>query len=522
MYSCLRLEILTEDRIGMALDILKEIFAINISVTSTEVFLKKVYIKIDKIDENKKDILIRNIRNLNGVLNIKEIKLMPSEEHERRILAFIDSVEEGIIAINKTGQIEIFNNYCEKIFNYTKEELVGKHITKLLSSDAPIISLIKEGQSYNNLEMKIKTKRGESHYLTTGRAIKDDYGNILGAVASIKDINKVIELANIVSNTDESVFKDVIGNSIEINKIKELIKAISSGNSIVLLRGESGTGKEVFAKSIHLLSKRSDKPFVPVNCAALPEQLLESELFGYEEGSFTGALKGGKKGLFKEAQGGTIFLDEIGELSMVLQAKLLRVLQEGKIRRIGSSEEEDIDVRIITATNKNLEKMIKDGTFREDLYYRLNVIPVYLPPLRSRKEDIPLLVNFFIDKLNKKLGKKIIGFDMKFINKLMEYEWPGNIRELENVVERAMNLCDEKILKCKDLMIDFTNGIIENNKNKSLGVDLFLSDVVELAEKEAILEALKKYNTIRKSAKALGVSHTTLVNKIRKYDIKWK
>lgn len=507
----------------MAFDILREIFSINISISSTEVFTKKVYIKIDHIDKDKKDTLIENIKKLNGVINIKEINLMPSEEHERRILAFIDSVEEGIIAINESGKIEIFNNYCENIFNYSKDELIGKHITNLLSSDAPIIRLLKEGKSYNNLEMKIKTKRGESHYLTTGRAIKDDYGNILGAVASIKDMKKVIELANIVSSSDEDVFKNVIGNSKEINKVKELITMISSSDSTVLLRGESGTGKEVFAKTIHLLSNRKDKPFVPVNCAALPEELLESELFGYEEGSFTGAIKGGKKGLFKEADGGSIFLDEIGELSIVLQAKLLRAVQEGKIRKIGSVNEESINVRIIAATNKNLEEMIKQGKFREDLYYRLNVIPVYLPPLRKRKEDIPLLVNFFIDKLNKKLNKAIIGFDIDFINKLMEYSWPGNIRELENVVERAMNLCDKDILTKRHLVIDFKEDINNDYINEQVSFkETTLSEMVEATEKSVILKTLKKYKTIRKSAKILGVSHTTLVNKIKKYNIKWK
>ncbi|MEG2247177.1 MAG: sigma 54-interacting transcriptional regulator, partial [Peptostreptococcaceae bacterium] len=210
---------------------------------------------------------------------------------------------------------------------------------------------------------------------------------------------------------------------------------IAKSNSTVLLRGDSGTGKELFANAIHDLSDRKGKSFVAINCAALPDSLLESELFGYEKGSFTGAMQSGKEGLFKEANDGTIFLDEIGELSMLLQAKLLRVLQEGKIRKIGSSKEEEVDVRVIAATHKNLEKMIKDGSFREDLYYRLNVIPMKIPNLKERLEDIPILVQFFVTKLNKKLKKDIKGFKKEFIDMLMNYDWPGNVRELQNVIK---------------------------------------------------------------------------------------
>lgn len=522
MKKAFRLEIITEDRVGMALDILKEVVKINASIGSMEVFPNKVYIKIDKINQDQERKLKENIYLLNGIVDIKENRLMPYEENERKIFAFIDSVDEGIIAINKNKEIEIFNSYCEKIFNLEKHQVIGEKVSIMLPEDAPIIGLFKDGKNYDNLEMKINTNKGQIHYLTTGRSIKDDDGNILGAVASIRDINEVIELVNIVSGKDEDVFKDIIGNSNELEKVKNIIKMISKSNSTVLLRGESGSGKEVFAKSIHSLSDRKDKSLITVNCAALPDNLLESELFGYEEGSFTGALKGGREGLFKQADGGTIFLDEIGELSIVLQAKLLRVLQEGKIRKIGASKEENVDVRIITATNRNLEEMIKNEKFREDLYYRLNVIPIYLPPLRKRKEDIPLLVKFFIDKLNRKINKNIAGFEMDFINKLLEYNWPGNVRELENVIERAINLCCDNVLKLDDLIIDLdykSNNI--NEKRAYLKEDIKLDEVVEIVEKEIIIKALNKHKTIRKSAKALGVSHTTLINKIKKYNINW-
>ena len=276
----------------------------------------------------------------------------------------------------------------------------------------------------------------------------------------------------------------------------------------------------MFAKAIQSLSSRKKQPFVTISCAALPDNLIESELFGYEKGSFTGALNSGKEGLFKEAHGGTLFLDEIGELSMVLQAKLLRVLQEGVIRKIGSTKEESVDVRIIAATNRNLEEMIKQGKFREDLYYRLNVIPIIIPPLRERLEDISPLVNLFIYKFNKKLGKEIKGTELSFINRLLQYNWPGNIRELQNVIERTMNLCDGEIISLDNLILDI--GVISDGENKiNLGVRkvLKLKEVVEICEKQAIVTALRKNKSMRKTAKELGVSHTTIINKVNKYKI---
>ena len=253
----------------------------------------------------------------------------------------------------------------------------------------------------------MKRKEGEIHYLTTGRPIVDDSNITIGAVASIKDIHKAIEIANVIAGTTEGAFKEIVGNSNKIEFVKKIVETVAKSDSTILFRGESGTGKELFAKAIQSLSSRKNRPFVIINCAALPDNLIESELFGYEKGSFTGAINSGKEGLFKEADGGTLFLDEIGELSIVLQAKLLRVLQEGVIRKVGSTKEENVNVRIIAATNRNLEEMIRQGKFREDLYYRLNVIPITIPPLRDRLEDIVSLVTLFISKFNKKLNKEI-------------------------------------------------------------------------------------------------------------------
>lgn len=522
MNKSFRLEIITKDRLGITVEILDKIYKREINLISLEVFFEKVCVKMDNMELKTKEILINELYEIQDVISISETELLYYEQNERRLLAVIDSVDEGIIAIDKKFNINIFNSYCEELFNYQKEEVVGSDIRELIGEESYIQALVVSGKEYNNIELNLKNDRGEIHYLSTGRAIKDDNDNTIGAVASIKDVKKARQLAKIISTKEEGVFKDIIGNSNHLEKVKRIASTVASSESTVLLRGDSGTGKELFSKAIHNMSNRKNKNFVTINCAALPENLLESELFGYEKGSFTGAILSGKDGLFVEADGGTLFLDEIGELSVILQAKLLRVLQEGKIRKIGSNKEIQVDVRIIAATNKNLEEMIRDKEFREDLYYRLNVIPIYIPRLNERLEDIPLLVKFFIERLNKKMKRNIRGAQIEFINKLMEYKWPGNVRELQNVIERAMNLCEGDVLTNKELIFDFRN---KNNFELDIIHELNLEkpeelkEIMERLEKEVLTKALSGYKSYRKAAIALGVSHTTIINKIKKYKI---
>lgn len=517
-----RLEIITEDRMGITVEILQVIYEVKINLVSVEVFPKKVCLKIQYIDGYKKIMLKEKICRIKGVIEITELELLYYEENERRLLAVMDSVDQGIISIDKNFKIGIFNNYCEKFFRYSKEEVLGTDIRNLIGNSAPIIDLVQSGNKYDNVEFIVKSEKEESHYITSGRPIKNDDNKTLGAVVSLKDMDDAMELVDIISSTKEGAFKEIVGNSLAIQRVKKLISTVAKSNSTVLLRGESGTGKDLFAKAIQGLSDRRNKSFVTINCAALPDNLIESELFGYEKGSFTGAINSGKDGLFKEADEGTIFLDEIGELSTVLQAKILRVLQEGVIRKIGSNKEEKVDVRIVAATNRNLEDMIEKQQFREDLYYRLNVIPINIPTLRERLEDIPILVKFFIDKLNKKVNKKIRGAELEFINKLMEYNWPGNVRELQNIIERAMNLCQGNLLTIETLIMDFKHS--EENIIPSLCVEneLKLSEIVEFYERQAIIRALEKNRSFRKAAKVLGVSHTTIINKVNKYKINCK
>ncbi|MBE3579708.1 MAG: sigma 54-interacting transcriptional regulator [Caldanaerobacter subterraneus] len=512
----------TKDRVGMALDILKILYRHGINLKAMEVAPGLAFLKIEKAESLSFDFLREQLLQEKDVLEVERIKMMPQEKKEREIKAVLDATVEGIIAIDKNGIITAFNPAAEKILKIKAKEAIGRPVAEILAPDIPMLRTLQTGGSYDNVEIVLNNQNTKSHYITSGRPILDQDGNPVGVVASLQDIENVMELVYSFAQPAMITFEEILGESEKMRRVKEIAKIAAKGNSTVLIRGESGTGKELFARSIHMASPRKNKPFVAVNCAAIPDTLLESELFGYEEGAFTGAKKGGKQGLFKYADKGTLFLDEIGELPTYLQVKLLRVLQEGKIRPVGGNEEIPVDVRIIAATNRNLEKLMKEGQFREDLYYRLNVIPIFIPPLRERKEDIPILARHLIKKLSHKVGKRINDISSEAMKKLMEYNWPGNVRELSNVIERAINLCDEDVIGVEHLVL----------KEEELSDSLYvkqpcgktpcknLKEAVEEAEKRAILDALSKSKSIREAAKLLGVTHATVLNKMRRYGIK--
>ena len=526
MNSFIRLELETRNRMGITVDILKALYDRGIDLVSMEVFTEKVCLKIEHIPEDELVALKKQLYGIRDVVTISETELLQYERNQKSLLAVIDAVDEGIMAINKDSKIYIYNKYCQELFGYDKAEAIGMDIRALIGDSAPIVELMKNGVQYDNLKYSCQGKNGTIHYLTTGRPIKNDNNETIGAIASIKDMNKAKALVKIIASAGKTdAFNGIVGTSPSIQMAKKNAAAVAKSASTVMLRGDSGTGKELFARAIHSLSDRRDRELVTINCAALPETLLESELFGYERGSFTGAMQGGKEGLFKQAHKGTLFLDEIGEIPLQLQAKLLRVLQEGAVRKIGGTREEKVDVRIIAATNKNLEEMMWRGAFREDLYYRLNVIPVVIPRLRERLEDIPSLTQYFIDKLNSRMNKGIRGAQHEFIAQLMRHDWPGNVRELKNVIERAMNLCEGDVLTTDELIIDVKDYIRRDSiketfmeQNSSLG----LKEQMEAYEKGILQEALNHKKTFRGAAELLGVSHTTVMNKAKKYNIECK
>lgn len=316
-------------------------------------------------------------------------------------------------------------------------------------------------------------------------------------------------------------YKKIVGTSKAIKKIYDLIEKVSDTDGTVLITGASGTGKELIAKSIHYNSQRSDKPMVVINCGAIPEALLESELFGHEKGAFTGAYKK-RIGRFEMANGGTIFLDEIGEMSPALQIKLLRVLQEQRFERVGATKTIHVDLRFIAATNKNLTIAINTEKFREDLYYRLNVIPIKVPSLKQRRSDIPLLIDFFMKKFQRGKKNKITDFSQVAMDAILAYNWPGNVRELENVIKRLTILCESPVVSFDDLPenIQDVSGSHHPEKEVIIDNELNLNEAVQDYEKKIILEALEKSNWVKsKAAKLLNINRTTLVAKIKKQNI---
>lgn len=456
------------------------------------------------------------------------LKELQEQKNVSQVLnTILETVYDGILVVNKEGYITMISKTYEKFLGVEGQDVIGKHVTEVIENTRMHI-VAKTGIAEIADIQKIK-----GNYMIASRipTVKD--GEIVGAVGKVlfrnvdelNDLYKKInlmeqeieeykgELKNI--NKAKYTFSNIIGDSKRIVESKELGKKASHTDSNVLLLGESGTGKELLAHAIHNESSRSFGPFIKVNCAAIPSDLLESELFGYEEGAFTGAKKGGRIGKFELADGGTIFLDEIGDMPLTMQSKLLRVIQEREIERIGAAGTKRINVRIIAATNKNLEEMVSKGEFRQDLYYRLNVFTIFVPSLRERPEDIaPLSQNFLYD-LNNKYHKNIKKISDKAMNHLIKYTWPGNIRELANVIERAMNLVDMgDVIDVEHLSQRIVGKeYIRNIKN--------LKEILAKAEKDAVIESLRITNGNKtKAASLLGIGRTTFYEKLEKYRLK--
>ncbi|MDE8564571.1 MULTISPECIES: sigma-54-dependent Fis family transcriptional regulator [Anoxybacillus] len=440
--------------------------------------------------------------------------------------AVINNAYEWIVVVDEKGNIIYMNkNYCE-FLERKQEEVIGKHVTEVIENTRMHI-VVKTG----------KEEIADLHYIKGNYMIANRIpivvdGRVIGAVGTVifRDTNEwkrmnshikslLLQLQTYFQEWTENngakyTLTDLISCSKQMEELKEKVKRIADSDISVLIRGESGTGKELFAHSIHQLSSRSQKPFVKVNCGAIPEHLLESELFGYEEGAFTGAKKGGKKGKFQLADGGTIFLDEIGDLPLHMQVKLLRVLQEKEMEPIGSIKTVSVDVRIIAATNRPLEKMVEEKRFREDLYYRINVIPFVIPPLRERPGDIEMLAYHFMKKIAKRSGKRVNAISAEVMKLLRQHVWPGNIRELENVMEVAVHFANGETITVDALPEYLKANSSYQMKGKTL------KELLEETEKAAIQQSLQRCGRDKqKAAKELGISKSAMYEKIKKYGL---
>ncbi len=463
-------------------------------------------------------LVVAAVKSIESQINSEKIQneLAKSYSYMNTIM---NSMDYGIIAIDINGMVRNINMDACVMLKIVKEEIMNRSIEKIINNWKDILNQIKEQIDYHDEEIVLVRQGVRERYTLSAYAIKGEKNDVLGMVLTIKGIQRVLNLVNKYKGGGARyVFGDIIGESPSIKKVIDNARSIASSPSTILIEGESGTGKELLAQAIHNASDRKNNSFVAINCGAIPKNLIESELFGYEDGAFTGAKRGGMPGKFELANGGTLFLDEIGEMPLDMQVNLLRVLQGWTVTRIGSSKEIPIDVRIIAATNRDLRKEIEKSTFRRDLYYRLSVIPIWLPSLRDREGDIMILFKHFLSLKAEKLKKEIPSISDEIYSNILTYNWPGNIREIENFVENIVNLDGDTTFDIENKQDDvyFNTRCV----NKISDDDQYVCSLEEL-EKKAIIATINKFNgNITQVAKMLGISRNTLYVKIKKYYIR--
>ncbi|MBF8437956.1 sigma 54-interacting transcriptional regulator [Halanaerobiaceae bacterium Z-7014] len=522
-----------EDKSLISANFIEENIIFNeINISFDLILNDKVIGKLIIIDENLKTFneverqIINDFNNIKELISetvinllIDQILIGQAKENLNRYKETFESLPKGVITADQQGIVTMINTAAEIATGFERSKIVGKRIMNIFKG-TDLIEVLNKGITFFRKEISCNTKKGQRRVLVSASPIKEglEIKGMVATITALEDARKVLDY--FADEPFNNKRPELIGESLAFKSAWNKAIKVACSSSSVMIRGESGTGKELFAQAIHKNSMRKDYNFVSINCAAIPSELLESELFGYEAGAFTGAKKGGKPGKFELAHKGTIFLDEIGDMPIDLQAKILKVIQERSFFRIGGTEEINVDIRIISATNQNLENLVQENKFREDLFFRINVIPIFLPPLRERKEDILLLANYFIDIYKDKLKKNITGLSDQAKNLLKNYDFPGNVRELENMIEYAMNMETGEKITANNL--PFINNQVRIKRG--ITEEFNLDKAVSRVEKDLIEEALEIFgrSTAGKldAAKKLGVSKTTLYKKLNKYNIK--
>lgn len=465
----------------------------------------------DRVHSHTLGMIVAAVRAMEDQLRKEQAQQELAAAH-KHLTAVVGSISEGLLSVDGDSVITHVNSAAARILGMLPSELVGRTVAEVFGECCRIKKVLESGQSCLEEELVLDAPRGRIHCTFTATAITDEAQRTVGAVVTLREIKQVHQIVNQMAGAQARFrFGDIVGDSPQVSEVIRKAKMAAQSPSTVLLMGESGTGKEVFAQAIHNASTRREGPFVAVNCAAMPRELIQSELFGYCEGAFTGARRGGRPGKFELASGGTLFLDEVGDMPLDMQVNLLRVLQEKNVVRVGGDKAIPVDVRVIAATNKNLFKEVEKGNFRQDLFYRLNVFTVNIPALREREGDRRLLTRHFVQKLSLKLGKEISRIQPEVFEQVEAYHWPGNVRELENVLEQAINLVEGEILFAEYLPAHINQGPVGTKTERG---------IIPLAELErrAIEEALEKFaGNVSRAAQALGIGRNTLYEKMKKY-----
>ncbi len=499
------------DRVGIAQEILLVFARRGLNVAAVEVAPPNIYLDIPGLAEDGLEEVARTLSSIEGVSTTRALDLLPGARRSLYFDALLMSLADPVLAIDREGSVQVANAAAETITGLDRERLTGAHLETLVSAPGLVTALAAHDYHLPPREVAL----GQATYLLESFPIRAPSGGVIGAVITLHSTHRIGERLSALQNADLGGFDSILGSSAALLETKRRATRMAAVDAPLLITGETGTGKELFAQACHAASSRGEQPFFALNCAAVPENLAESELFGYASGSFTGAQRGGKPGLLELADGGTVFLDEIGEMSPYLQAKLLRFLNDGSFRRVGGDREIRVDVRVISATHRALESMVVEGRFRQDLLFRLNVLQLEVPPLRARPSDILPLARHFITLACNQVGRPPAGLTPEAADALARNPWPGNIRQLQNVIFRAITMSDRRMLDVGDLELAVATDPAR------AGADQYdsLDDAVAACERTLLETLYPLYPSTRLLAQRLRTSHTAIANRLRKYGI---
>ncbi|MBP2314951.1 sigma 54-interacting transcriptional regulator [Azospirillum soli] len=508
----MRIDVLFTDRVGIAHEILAVLAKRRLNVVAVEVDPPHIHIDAPELDTQALGPLDAALRTVEGVRSVTPIDILPGTRRRLHLDALLAALPDPVLAVDRAGRIVVANAAAAEVAGRPEKELSGANVGRLFGDAELTDMLVDSGFRLPGQEMMLNGRP----FLLDATPIVED-GRAAGGVVTLFAPSRLGERLHALQNFDEGGFDRILGDSPAIRALKARAARVAAVDAPLLILGETGTGKELIAHACHRASPRRDKPFLALNCAAVPESLAESELFGYAPGAFTGAQRGGKPGLLELAHGGTVFLDEIGEMSPYLQAKLLRFLNDGSFRRVGGEREQTVDVRVISATHRPLNAMVAEHSFREDLYYRLNVLTLQVPPLRERGEDILLLARHFIARACAQARRPPCRLTVAASAALLANSWQGNVRQLENVVFRAVTMSDGAYLDAADLELAGARMGAEDGAEAPESASW--EEALEGFERTLLRRLYPRFPSSRKLAARLRTSHTMIANKLRKYGI---
>jgi transcriptional regulator of aroF, aroG, tyrA and aromatic amino acid transport len=524
----MQLRLITEDRLGITHEVLALIAKRELDLATMEMGLHNIYLNVPDLKPAARASIEAELLAVRGVKRVEALQLMPGEARRQQLDILLASLAQPVFVLDREGQVVMVSKAAQRAARQRSPDWIGLPLSALLRAPALWEDLRQAGGEVGGLEVKFA---GKSWLLYASPLLEPDRGALSGAVVTLRDAAWLGEQASRLQRMEPAGgLQALLGESLAMRELRARTERMAAVDAPLLILGETGTGKELIARACHELSPRAQAPFLALNAAALPESLAESELFGYEAGAFSGAQRGGKPGLLEMAQGGTLFLDEIGEMSLYLQAKLLRFFNDGSFRRVGGDKERKADVRVVSATHRRLDQMVARGEFREDLYYRLNVLNLHVAPLRERGDDVLLLAEHFVERAARQIGRDTPRLSAALRLALRRSPWPGNVRQLQNLLFRATTLCDGAELEPQDLDLDAppaqgalglaTPAAPRAGAQAAAETEpASWTDAVAAFEHELLSRLYPRYPSSRKLAARLGISHSVVAGKLRRHGI---